>query len=521
MLKMPLKSIKLAQLLIERYHPILYLHKEEKYVPVKPDIYIQNAALWNSQPASNDKRDWGIKPSTGNWPHKPIIPKKGISVNKADDKEGTIDTDGDGVKEWYIGHEKIDGDLPYLISDKERELFLDFVGWEDGKEVNEKSKNIRPNKILAISKYENDNILKDSRFYCYADVEELDTMTNLFSLIDEWEGFEPGVLLKQFLGKAWFIWYYIFYPIHEETSRHCYEKAGDGDFEGDWTAIGLIVRQSDNPLQNLTDEQKVENSEPKYVGFSRRSRGLMEIPLIHFRQDMEIKNWNSISRLKRHPKVFVARGSHNYYRLPGTKEPPEFFNKDPCENFNELEKKINDAIEKVQEKIDNVKTAVVTVSKIAAGCGIGGIFGWVGAAIGCGVGAIAAAIEAAVDDSGDGSETVDERARQEAERDYAPEQDNYGMIIAPTDLKGELIDAKYADKIEYWKGSSKDILIDRAYQIWWRNGQGLDGKNYLGYQGRWGVKAQEDPYDRRSGIVFPEFKRAFIISFIKYLSEAE
>ena len=87
--------------LIQTYAPILLLHPDERFVPVRPERFLRASALWNGNQTGN-KDGWGL--GAPGFPRQPLIPRAGISLKPEDDFEGLKDVDGDGVGEWYLGH---------------------------------------------------------------------------------------------------------------------------------------------------------------------------------------------------------------------------------------------------------------------------------------------------------------------------------------------------------------------------------------------------------------------------------
>src|SRR5262245_26026128 len=105
--------------LVERFSPVLFLHKDEPDFPVSPIAYVENSALWTSTPPTHRKSDWGLQSGTA---RRPIVPHRGISLNPAHDVGGASDPDGDGVPEHYLGHH-LRGVYPFL-SGRGYELWL-------------------------------------------------------------------------------------------------------------------------------------------------------------------------------------------------------------------------------------------------------------------------------------------------------------------------------------------------------------------------------------------------------------
>jgi hypothetical protein len=92
------------------------------------------------------------------------------------------------------------------------------------------------------------------------------------------------------------------------------------------------------------------------------------------------------------------------------------------------------------------------------------------------------------------------------EQDHPPEADTYGLVLMPSDPAFVLDDKDKAKDTRPWRDVPDNHLVNRDTQVWWPG-----SRNNPGFGGRWGVMSQNDPYDRRSGIEFPNFKRAFLI----------
>ena len=496
------------QRLIEAYEPILYFHPDEGYVPVKPDVYVEASALWCSQPPSHDKRDWdACKGSEVRdvFPKEPLIEKGKITVNPGLH---------DGASK-FLGFQEADGFLPFLVSNRDRELFFDMAAWQDSEDVTDTSENKSCSTERATERWRDEEPLRSAVDWYYAEVEELDTLTDILALLREGSGPDLGEALRKILGKAWFIWYYFLYPIHLEDPRGCEKIVGVGDhgnYEGDWNAIGVIVRE---PLTLPWESGSFP--EPEWIGFGRRARGLVENFVPFFRQQMDVRSWagGEVRRVGTHPKVFVANGSHNNYPVAGPQDPPTISVSDAaCGVTEDVDEAIKEKLDELEDTIDTVKTVVVTVAKVAGGCGIGAIFGGpLGCLIGAAVGGIAAAIEAAADSDDEESTPVDDAVAEELERDHPPDPGNYGLVLVPQFLETTLPDASEAASVRPWAGTPDHHIVDRELQVWWPG-----ERNDPGYGGRWGVMCQEDPYDRRSGITFPDFKRAFLLDLALRLS---
>jgi hypothetical protein len=524
--------------LIQAYEPIMYFHPDEKFVPVNPRTYIESSALWPIQPVGDklhEKSSWGEFgthpafpgiPGREKFPRRPSILRGGLSLNPADDQEGNNDSNGDGTPDWYLGHSDPSdarGPRPYLTSNENqgRALFLAHAGWaEDGDNVTETSKNeaCDPDKLQG--RWENEQKLKDNRNWYYAEVEELDTLGDLLGRIKGGQGVDVGAILKDklFGGGSWFIWYHFLYPVHLEGTRLCEQMTGagnNGNYEGDWNSIGIMVRREGNlPWDQATFPA------PEFIGFGMRGRGFIENLIPFFRQQMAVYKWQDIQRVDTHAKVYVALGSHNNYSIPGPQPSPSITDA-PCNTAEDLNEQIEDLKDQVEDLKDTATAIAVTVVKIAAGAGIGALFGGVGALVGAVVGGIAAAIEAAVNSSDDESDSPS--APPPTTPDEQPPLPNtYGLVITPDVLKAQATVTANTQQVEVWAKSVttadalENHLVDRtgSQQLWWPTTIDRDD---MGYNGRWGVVVTNDPRDRRSGIPFPDFKTAFLIDFVTSL----
>lgn len=524
--------------LIQAYEPILYLHPDEPFHPVHGHTYVESSALWVSQPAGAESRhrkeNWGNGTTNQVYPRQPIIPKGGISTNSNDDVEGAQDTDGDGVNEWYLGHQESDAYTPYLLSsDNDRLLFFENNGWfmEDG--VTLDSQNRTLDYLKAQSKWI-DNGLSDRGFWYHAEVETLTAIDEIllavyqqfyeeFSQTDAENGFEA--LLETFqklFEESYIIWYYFLFPVHLERTRGCEETIGagaHGAYEGDWQAVGVLV----DSIRDLDDPTTYPD--PLYVTYGRRARGLVENFIPFLRQYMDLRQWSvgeagtpgEVRRIGRHPKVFVAKGSHNLYPLTGPHDAPQLsISAQACGITEAVDETINDT----QQDIDDGIATLVTIAKLAAGCGIGAVALFPVAPLGCVAGAVVGGVAAFMESdafgggNGDADDSPSPEDIAEANTDFPPDENNYGLVIVPDEIGANFEDADAAASVETWSDTIDERLVDRETQPWWRPKEG-----FVGYQGRWGAMMQNDPYDRRSGMEFPNFKTALLLELMINLSE--
>jgi hypothetical protein len=509
------------------YAPILYFHPEEEFVPIRPEFYFGAAALWEGSPPTDMKKDWGHDKSA--FPRQPRIPRFGISLDPNQDTEGTADSDNDGVNEWYLGHVHTDGVRQYLLTNSEIEHWLDSSGWAEAQDVTETSKNDRCNKAGALDKWREQGLTRVYSDWYYAEVQETSDLERILLSLEGFNGKPFETILRELLGEIWVVWYYFLYPIHEEYLRRCeqvFDVAHRGDYEGDWSAVGVVIQQP----ATLPWDHGGAFPQPLYVGYGVRLRGLSkEVFPDLFKQGMIIRPWGDVQRIPGtfHPRVFVTKGYHNNYSLPGDKDPSEGellsipLEHLVCEITEEVDEVANDAKETLEDIEETFKDSVITIAKIVAGSAIGfGLGGGLGSALGAFAGAVAGVIEALSTSNTD--DVPSEEIRQGLEREPGPPDRSYGLVLKPADVANPLLppappahpQAETAVAIRNWLGTDADRLVDRSSQIWWPS-----DSQRKGYDGRWGVRCENDPNNRRSGIKFPDFRRALLNDLAVHLAK--
>jgi hypothetical protein len=508
------------------YAPILYFHADEAFVPLRPEHYLNAAALWEGKtegyPATDMKKDWGL--GGPGFPRRATVPHFGISINPAEDVQGAADPDGDGVNEWYLGHVHTDGTLLFLESSSDREVWLDSSGWADGTMVTATSANDRCNRAAAIDKWREQGLARVHSDWYYAEVQELSDLERILASFEGFAGKAVDQILREILGEVWIVWYYFLYPIHEEYLRRCEQVADSdahrGDYEGDWNAVGVVVRQP----AVLPWDPGGSFPQPTHVAYGVRLRGLAEdfMPSL-FKQGMIVRDWPSETPHipgTTHPRVFVTKGYHNNYPAAGDHNPVEAelavipIGKLTCDVTEEFDEKVNEFKETLEDIGETAKDIAVTVAKVAAGSAIGaGIGGFIGAGIGALAGAVAGLVEALSTSNTD--DVPSEEIREGMEREQGPPPGRYGLVLKPPGVNALLPappgqppeTAETATQVRDWLGSDQDRLVDRHRQIWWR------------YEGRWGVRCQNDPNERRSGMAFPDFKRVLLNDLAVHLAK--
>jgi hypothetical protein len=494
------------------YAPILYFHPDEQFYPIRPEHYLWSAALWRSMP-SDKKEDWGEPPP--GWPRRPIIPRLGISVDPAEDVQGSADPDNDGVNEFYLGHVGPDGVPIFITSHETTDRWLDSSGWADSQEVTEHSQNARCNPAGAVQKWQETpgQFARTFSDWYYAEVLEATDLQRMLLQIGEVDGKAIGDIIRDMLGEVWIVWYYFLYPIHEEYLRRCEQvfepDEKRGDYEGDWNAVAVVIKK---PAVLPWDHGGSFES-PLYVGYGVRLRGLgKDFAPSLFKQGMLIRPWSQTPRIGDHPRVFVARGYHNNYSEAGDHDPADssLLGIPLPQIVCDLTEEVDEAANSVQETLDDIgetiKDIMITEAKIVAGAAGGfGLGGFVGSALGAMAGAALGIFEALSSSNTD--DVPGEEVRKELEREPGPPDKRYGLVLTPDGVDPLFHDPdpaknETATAVRTWNGTDSQRLVDRDRQIWWPRERG--------YKGKWGVRVVNDPNRRRSGIEFPDFQRALL-----------
>jgi len=436
-------------------------------------------------------------------------------LDPTEDVEGTSDPDGDGVNEFYLGHtESKVGIRPYIRSIEAEQLWLDCAGWRDGDAVTQESANEVCNLDKLAKRFGPDSMLLNALHTFFGEVMELDeTERLLVSLIG---GPSTTDLIRRVLGDVWLIWYYFFYPGHEEFLRRCeafFDEKSDGNYEGDWNAVAVVVPK---PLTLPWETPNPTFPPPALVGYGVRLRGLAEdiADTEYMKQGMTIRKWDDVEKNGNHPRVYVSHGYHNNYVTPGEQVPrdPTMLNleigKLSCgvgEGLAEFGDTIDDAMSDIKEAFSDV---FLTLAKIFTGYSIGARFGNPSAGA---IAGLAAGLAEANSSSADHNPSAEEWRKKEIE--HAPQRRFYGLVITPADVPHPLISDpdplknETATEVVQWVGDDASRLVDRNSQIWWS------------YQGHWGVQVLKDPRKRRSGIEFPDFRRSMLREVLESLTK--
>lgn len=512
------------QAIIAEYAPILIYHPEEAFVPVKPEVYMESSALWDCQPPSDNKEFWGNGgPEGDKFPRYPTIPQGGISVSPGEDTNGTADPDGDTVNEWYLGHVSKDGIQPYLVSHEGSERFLEFGGWAGSQEVSRSSDNSSCNKQDALDRWRQADPEGTAGDWYYADVSEQEDIDRFLLALGVSAG-DIKDLIRGVVGDIWIVWYYFFYPIHEEHLKRCeafLDSTNRGDYEGDWNAVGVVVHK---PLVLPWEEPGTPLPTPSHVGLGVRLRGISEeIFESMAAQGMVVRSWTEIGKIDRHPRLFVSKGYHNFYSTPGAQNPPQFkilgvsAEKLTCGPLEQIQSAKEDFEEFLDDVGGTIEDIGITIMKGIAGAGIGAALGGpLGAGLGFLSGLIAGVVEGIL--GSDAAEGPSDEVMEAAELEQGPPKEGFGLVLKPASVEQPIFPTakppEAATEIRIWNGTEAQRLVDYQNQIWWPTNPVRQG-----YDGRWGTRCTNDPLERRSGITFPEFGPALLNDLAIHISE--
>jgi hypothetical protein len=459
-----------------KYEPVLYFHLGERFFPCNPKVYLEHAALWTASPAFDQRQNWG-KASSALF-REPILGKNQISaMDTANELQGG---------RTFLGS-KADGNS-FLVSTKDRELFLDLAGWEDSEDVATGAENRFASLDRVEEKYKTVPALKSSQNWYYADVMDRQEVSELerFKSLPNFEAFKVMDLLGAY---PIIVVYQFFYPAHEEPLEGCeYWGAGKqfSSYAGAWTSVAVFLNGENNPQFIGLSSRNVSPTDPK----DEESRvGMRALP------------WSEVDTLGGHPKLFVSRGTHGSYEKIGNhkvfpKTSSDFdASTQHCGNVEDLDEVISGGGGKGEKDAD----IGILLLKIIPTLGLG--YFW-------------AAAEGATSEFG-----TDPPSPTNPPEDQASDGTAFKRIIAPQSLiaagipEASAAEGEGRDGVLPWAAREFEspearkygFIVSRSSEIWWPT-----LINQQGYQGRWGARVAHDPKTRRAGMRMPEFWLLFL-----------
>ena len=477
-----------VEALVRRFEPILFFHPGETWFPSDAKRYVESCALWNAQKPFDVKSSWGGD-STKPFPRVPDIKKGGIAAVN-------------GEPGMFLGFAP--PDTP------ERTMFLELGGWKNGggtdePDVTAGSHNAYASRGKITSLYDSDPNLSGSKFWYHAEFfneARLKTLLgrvtapDLLKVLEKRKGGNPAKELA-------LLCYYFFFPAHEESLPDVCDNVEAKEFAcfgGEWACLALLLER-DGPSATFT---------PSFVGHSGRlvvdSATSQPLPgqALDFIDDavrvtmrVSAARWDEkIST----PKVFVAKGTHSFYRDP-----------DPVTNG--YMPSSRDCGREEQQKL----IAGAGIKALApAGALLKVIGGSIMHIVSGGLVLPVGAIPGLVWGISELASTVDE-VTEPAKGTDTPLNDQIapagaGIVVHPKTVPAQAEWAKH----EPWRsgqgmtinGRRYDFLVDRGTQGWWPG----DTEEGSRFNGRWGPQVENDPLGRRSGMRFPSFWMMFFLA---------
>lgn len=538
------------------YAPALLLEKRERFVPIAPAAYVERAALWsNADPAAHDKQIWG---KSGDLPgsREPEVHPGNLTVSPAEaaddaklqflgrsatdekfflDHWGWQETterpmpDGPTPDAGFVLEHTLNPDGHPITRTLNRIAHIQKMKevWgllEDEKAVPDGFESIVPFKYRYAAEVHDRESLSIS--LQQSDVQNIAEMLNTLDDIADSLG-----------GNPWFIWYYFMYPAHEEFVTQAElnalaQRLGleveqdtplvellklifnrdqdnpdistlDGEFlwlamrayAGDFQSVCVIVPNASQELPEFDAQFPL----PKYVGFGKRIR-----PVVidnQFAADQTMRVHSDFDVRGHHPLVYVAAGTHNCYPTGGDKPRDDSV----YPTVSEFDGVDADTLPPVDKDVKNKHDWAVSLVKVLAGAVHGLLLEGIGASI-----------WEALRDRDPSSHRPPHQALPQ-DSDTLPEpfdpfdlhQETEATIISPEGVFHE------AENVRFWRQGVPEPDLEAAIeedvvtnsQVWWPpHTTGAP----IGYQGAWGPDCADNPFGSRSGMAFPDFKKALI-----------
>jgi hypothetical protein len=455
--------------LIQRFAPVLFLEPGQTDFPVRPEAFIERSALWSARVPYDNKMLWGQ--GVGDV-RSPLIPRGGIRFDPID---------------------------PIILEHADAELWFETAGWARADLVDAATDNRTCKLDTPAQPYQ----LNVDGPWFYAEVGDADAIASWFH--SPMVQGQVGLDLAGFMdvaGPVHMICYYFLFPHHLEAgalARADGSLEPAGNYEGDWACYCVITRAV---------EDQPENDEPLFAGFSRRRRGASpDFATEYVQEYMELLPWQQVRAAGDHAGVVVALGTHNLYPLDSPQGEPGGINPQWFDFGSSISEPANKFAQDTIENPASRASSAVTLAKVLAGLAIGGPIGAI-------VGAIAGAAEA---------EEIHEGLHEEPELEppsgAPPEwpddlEDPRDKLLEPSESHGIVPQGQDAliqaltgapvnpANVSLWLDDGERTVVDRTVQLFWSDG--IIPSHAFG--GRWGVRCSDDPFNRRAGCKFPEFR---------------
>jgi hypothetical protein len=496
--------------LIRRFEPILFFHKKETFFPSDAKRYLEHCELWRAKKPFADKTSWDKKLAAGK-----------IAAAKGDEVLQPGDT--------YLGSPE-GTTFPYLGTNSEEEYFLNPSGWTNagGGHVSIVTPNTK-NRFAALKQLADlygstgsiYQPLRDSRFWYHAEVFNTPRLRIVAKLAGSLPANPAPIDLNKFLDRftePTVICYYLFFPGHIEGLQGCESVETGPDFAGfagEWVCVTVLLDRDEPKFLGLASRNANKNGEAGAMG---------RVVAKERRVGMVIHNWNEVDVVATspdHPKLFVAKGTHSLYLKPGETVLQPITSGDPARGNCGSAEPLAATVISVAEEAGPGGPAYLGIfaAKIAAGALVAGVLG-----------VLAGLIWSVLEDKpvfggpfGSQAVTIPPPTPGEPQKDFPPENDNFGKIVHPRDFvppdAGEHVPWPANETLSI-SGRTYSIIVDRTNndeslrQVWFPGSEGLKG-----YEGRWGPRVSSDDFDRRSGMSFPPFVNMFLHALAKELSK--
>ncbi len=468
------------QTLLTRHLPILLGSVNDISVPIAPTQFIEMSSLWSaSRPELDNKSLWGWAEGTEENDRLPLVDRGGL--------DSTI------FPQDIISY-----------SQEADELWLDCGGWTGGDGVADWVDNREPNIAHLGTLFG-----QDSPPVVSAEVCDENTWLGIPSRVTERSLGISNIELSQILNNVILINYQMLFAGHEQNIKETFPDGNlysAGNFEGDWICFSLLLSAS-TAHSNLTEFQ------PRFALFERRFRNQSA----SFGENREVRRyasvpWNETPKLGSYPIVLVATGTHNLY--PANTVTTSGHVKPQSASFGYGDN-VTDDVNRWVDDFSNVGKAVnaavlgVTLAKMTAGSAVAGPFGAM-------AGLIAGLIEATpirkavttvlevpeleIDpETGMPPEGELKDPRDQLEATYlvhTSEAINVQQIVDQLTFDATI------DRVLQWSGRSYEP-VNRESEYYWPT---YGGDNSEGYVGRWGVRCELDPFNRRAGGILPDYR---------------
>ncbi len=520
---------------IRRFEPILYFHRDERFFPSDAKRYMERCALWDVNGSPRDSKvRWGGT-SAATFPHRPRIPRGKLIVGK-DELPVVPDTPDKPGAGTFIGDQKQAATI--LLDNDDAERFLDPHGWMSGSDpagfignaVNAATETRYADiNSLAVS-YGVDPAFAASRFWYHA---EVFSKARLETLIRDRGKTNQDRLAA--LPDPALVCYYLFFPGHDQPLEGCDSMAGRywASCVGTWACVAVLLEGDGNQ----------SNYDASMIGLTAGNAGLLTFLGQERRLGMEVFDWDLTTKVTRprlnavvgeHPRIFVARGTHGLYRDQNTRPLPEFSPADAswssCGEFETVAAaSAASAAERAEREEDERLILGKYVTAAVAGAVGGSFMGPLGALGGAIAGGLTGGTWANLLEGTGMAEIANLQAPDplpSPQLDRPPGSGEIGTVIHPRGVDPP--DAPASGRREWPRLNPQnpddekklDTVIDgRAYSLWVANVAEPDSRpvwlpsedpNTPSFRGRWGNRVDNDPFNRRVGMRFPEFWFMFI-----------